>query len=284
MSEDFMIGADPEFACLNRRGRIENGVRILDAGTNRNYEFGLDGNSKTFELRPRPAYDPLVLVDNIAGILRSHFTSKAGNYEWRALPYISGHTFGGHIHFGVNGLVEYGEYEQFIKSIDARVGTVSMILEDPLLGQRRRAAGYGSRGDYRSQSYGVEQRMCSTWLGSPYTTAAILCLAKVVAYEWIFHKSNMKDRGVAIRSTRTSCLKRILFGKDGIWEEIRTYHLYLKYQKQIDILKTMMDKNLTWHPVADMRETWGLLCTKATKKIYLSDIWGTSINSTTEAT
>jgi len=143
------LGADPEFEVIVR-GRVVSASDIL--GENIELpegEIGVDGAGWPLELRPEPSETARGLVQNVARLL------VAVPREVGGLPSTIGERYaiGGHIHVGFGG-GPAPDYEDVARAIDRALGDIFYSLSS----KTRLKAGYGGRGDWRSQRWGVEYR------------------------------------------------------------------------------------------------------------------------------
>ena len=271
---DFTIGADPEFALLNpRNGRIVSAGNWVseDEGT----EFGVDGNGTTFEVRPAPAKEPLDIVNNLHDIFVRATLEEPEliRFNWVAGTWHGGYPFGGHVHFGLSSRMI--SHKSAVDFLDHYVGVVSLLLERRKDGLKRREDGYGGMGDLREQEWGFEYRPMSSWLSTPYISAALLCLSKTVMYE-VMNNSNFEWHKFAQPddfSTMNQARVREIFPK--IWADITKMHLYQVYKPYIDLIYFLVSNNLTWFPSTGMKESWGICNMKPciSNKIGVDILW-----------
>ncbi len=277
MSElDFTVGADPEFVCLDTRGEIVYACDLVSEEADT--ELGADGNHKTFEVRPAPSQNPIQLVSNIHDIFvrQSLEQPEFLKLNWKAGSYAGGLPIGGHVHFGLKrDQIDCGCACTFM---DNYVGVISLLLEDYEGGTRRRYDGYGiPTGDakLRVQPWGFEYRVMSSWLTSPYVSAAILCLSKVVMYEAV-NNPNFKWHKFACRSYFEEMKQsKVLEKFPKIWADIVKMKLYQEYKPYIDWIYFLVTNRLTWFPKNSMRESWGVVNMQPciTNKIGMDIIW-----------
>jgi hypothetical protein len=275
---DFTIGADPEFICTTASNSVICAEEFC--GNNINESFGCDGNGVLFEVRPTPSKNPLAVLGNIHKIFSNQVLKHPEflKYNWMAGSYCSGYPMGGHIHFGVKNYI--ADYQRVVTILDNYVGALSVLIDSPELSSSRRAKGYGSMGDYRTQPYGFEYRTPGSWLSSPYVSAVMLCLAKTVVFEAInnstFYNSffsciSADDMYFSRRCGRAKILKKF----PGLWADIIKMNLYQVYKPYIDLLYHMISTNLSWTVKNnDMKDSWGLFGAKPpTYKIPLNLLW-----------
>jgi hypothetical protein len=266
---DFTMGADPEL--IIKQGTEILNKHILQEGD----EFGIDGNGVLFEARPDPDLSPLAITQNIRGIFVRQClrNPKHLDYDWFAGSAHGGYTLGGHIHFGIK--------EDVIAPLEATrilsqyVGAITMLLEDTEQGKiRRRHKGgpnqmvgyYGHIEDWRPQSFGFEYRTPASWITSPYVTAAVLCLAKVVMYEVVNNDKFKVPKRVQPQHflNMETDSERTLFPE--IWAEITRMALYKQYAPYINLLYYLVNKkvnnnttHVTWFPKCSMKAAWGVV-------------------------
>lgn len=269
---DFTMGADPEFCCVDGRTLIESG-----AFTNGQDQFGCDGNGVTFEVRPDPSPDPLVVVANIHDIFsrKIHSTKEFARYNWKAGSFYADCALGGHVHFGIpNKKVPTATCANVL---DNYFGAISLLIEHKGQGLRRRQEGrYGRPGDTRPQTWGFEYRTCSSWVTSPYVSAAMLCLAKTLMYELVNNPKFEPQVYVTLEDFTNMDTDRIMTFFPQIWKDITGMRLYQTYKPYIDLIYFLIKKKLTWFPSMGMKEAWGLIdLTEAydKDKIQMNLIW-----------
>ena len=267
---DFTMGADPEFVCVDGRTLIES-----SAFTDNNSEFGCDNNGVLFEARPGPSTDPIEIVGNIHDIFTRWIIANRGfiKFNWKAGSHYADQSIGGHIHFGIKpNRIPTAECA-FV--LDNYVGAISMLLEDRNQGLRRRQSNYGRPGDTRPQTWGFEYRTCASWITSPYVSAAILCLAKTVMWEFANNTEFTPRTFVRADDFNTMNTTRIRELFHLLWEDITSMKLYQQYKPYIDLIYFLVTKRLTWFPSTNMKEAWGLidLTETCTDRIKMDVIW-----------
>lgn len=271
--KDFTLGADPEFACELNREIIVAGDVLQDRDT---AEFGGDGNGTTFEIRPAPSKNPLQIVNNIRDIFVRHTLDYPEflKYKWVAGTWHRGYPLGGHVHFGISA--DTLNPKEGVNILDHYVGLISLLLEkkeDGLL--RRKGGNYGCMGDLREQDWGFEYRPMSSWLGSPYVAAAMLCLSKTVMYERLnnpkfpWREYAQPDDYSLMQQDRI----RAIFPE--IWADITKMFLYQVYKPYIDLVYFLVKNRLTWFPRSSMKESWAIFNMDAclSNKVGMDMIW-----------
>jgi len=95
-SKSLLVGADPEFEIIDKRGRLIGANVFFHGGK----EIGTDGHLETGEIRPDPGRSPYHLMRNIKRVMRKLLNSESIPPE--SLIFAGGGTkvnTGGHIHF-----------------------------------------------------------------------------------------------------------------------------------------------------------------------------------------
>ncbi len=190
-----VLGADPEFE-LVCRGWIVGAGGFLGAEIDLPWgTVGTDGDQ--LELRPRPSADPEALVRNLGRLLLSVLGTVGGVPSTVCKNY----PIGGHVHIG--GVPE-GARESVTKAVDEGLGDLFHSLN----AETRLRTGYGQRGDWRPQLWGVEYRTPPASLWSHPTVALIFLRAiKWVAKRFLFGEDPFRNstwstvRAVAEKAT-----------------------------------------------------------------------------------
>lgn len=268
---DFTIGADPEFVCIDGRTLIESG-----AYTNTENELGCDNNNVLFEVRPEPSMDPLEIVGNIHDIFSRwiHSHKDFQKFSWRAGSHYGDQCMGGHIHFGIKP--SKIATADCLPVLDNYVGVISLLIENRNQGLRRRQNGnYGRMGDTRPQAWGFEYRTSSSWVTSPYVSAAMLCLAKTIMYEFVNNQHFIPRAIVAPDDFVRMNVDKLYRVFPQLWNDITGMELYQKYKPYLDLIYFLVNKRLSWFPGTNMKEAWGLVdLTKAyVNRIKMDSIW-----------
>lgn len=265
--KDFTIGADPEFLVLDDRSRLVES-KIHDYSFANFGNLGHDGSgiNRIFEARPSPSFNPLVVTKNIHGILFEKFklTPHFHKYRFKAGSFHrpSETPMGGHIHMGgPHCLSTAMNYDDVTEVLDNYVGAISVILEDADEGLRRRRyndSHYGFAGDFRTQPFGAEYRVCGSWLVSPHITNAFLCLFKIVVFEYINNKSFPFRRHDCESDFYYMNVSNILKRFGALWNDIQAMKLYPEYKPYVDVLYNLINKKLSWFPKVGLKEAWGI--------------------------
>lgn len=273
----FTLGADPEFMCM--AGPEANAAHThADDGDNAE-EFGLDGSSQCYEVRPAPSVSPIQLVHNIHQVFMGQVARQPAmlDYNWRAGSH-AGHPLGGHIHFGIRGFDEdESRANEYGVVLDDYVGAVTALIEDREEGVKRRTPDqwgqhYGKGHDCRVNKWGFEYRTPSSWLTSPYVAAGVLSLAKVVMHQTLNKRFKHKARiGAWDFSTMDTDTLRVV--SPAIWSDIRAMELYPKYKTYLDFLYRLVEMKRNWFPKSSMKDSWGIVNLDYPMTFDLSTIW-----------
>ncbi len=268
---EFKLGADPEFCCVD--GEVLYNANNFSTLTDSS-ELGRDGSGVPLEVRPNPEVEPLNLVKNIGEIFKRAILKEPDltNYEWRAGAVVKEHPTGGHIHFGIKDI--YDDIQRAAYYLDQYVGATSLLLENPVEGKKRRYNfNYGKRCDHRAQHHGMEYRVPSSWIMSPKSASAILCLSKTVMFE-IIKGTNLQLIGGTEYDINECRLDNIRNNFGSIWKDIKKMTLYPKYKKELDAIYTWVKNKQTWESKLDMKQAWKLgVSTEKIKKFDLDEIW-----------
>lgn len=277
---EFKLGADPEFCCVDP---FTKELVFSNTFSNFTARFGADGGGANFELRPAPSYSPIGVVKNLYNIMLKKITTTPilSEFDWIAGSYHfdSDCPIGGHIHFGIPyGQMERIGMETILKALDNFLGLPAILLEDKEEARMRRDhGGYGDFGDYRDNDHGFEYRTPSSWLTSPYISASVLSLAKVVMDEIINNPKFIDNFGHdtnGISPVNHRELKKLFPSK---WNEITKMRLYPKYKGYIDLIASLVEAKKTWHSKQGMKQSWGVSSMapeyKKRQKVNMEKIW-----------
>src|SRR5579871_3492101 len=224
-----MIGADPEFGFL-KDGYVVHAAYVVDDDSNQQ-EFGLDGSDSVAEIRPKPSTDPAQVVSNIRRAMFYGIRNyeKTRSHTWKAGSVVDTNPVGGHIHFGVEGLLKRGQTFQtkLLPPLDSYLAHPVLLLEDPEEAAARREHGYGTLSDTRPQDWGFEYRTLSSWLTSPYIAIGVLSLAKAVVWEALYNGLGafkpFEGNGDKFCDADVTLIREHF---DRLWRDIRKFELY----------------------------------------------------------
>jgi hypothetical protein len=167
------LGADPEFE-LVVGGEVVSASRILREDVHLPWgDIGVDGAGYPLELRPVPSESAKELVANVGRLLLA-VPEVVGGWPSTLCEI---YAIGGHIHIG--GIKE-GDYREVAGALDTTLGDVFYDLSPGV----RIRQGYGRRGDWRPQRWGVEYRTppASVW-AHPRVALTFLGAVKWVVQE-----------------------------------------------------------------------------------------------------
>jgi len=267
--KEVKLGADPEFMLSNAR----NGQMIPAS-----HFFPRDGivgcdsirmpnrqQRPIAELRPKPDYSPLQLLSNLNQAMQAaNKLVPYRNVKWLAgsRPF-SGYSIGGHIHFSNIDLNNH-----ILRALDTYIGLPLFLIENQATAVKRRNK-YGFLADYRAKEYGgFEYRTPGSWLVSPKIAAATLCLAKIVASNYLTLTRNCFVSTEAQRAfyDGDQAYLKILF--NDVWADIQKLAMYKAYREELQIIFDMIKNNIKWEEKEDIRKTWSM--SAVTRKKYIT--------------
>lgn len=287
---DFKIGADPEFGAFVNNTFVAAHSIIVNRNES---DFGLDGCSSIFEIRPKASICPFVVVNNIQKIFNKHLTNEQYKHcEFRAGSLVGKYSIGGHIHLEIppsvqtqsGSILDYNDFlNKFCEThhtiLSQYISIPLSLLESSNNRIKRINNGYGRLYDYRVQPYGIEVRAASSWLSSPHAAASALCLAKMVHFELLnnpkFKEHIIKDKSIVTTFKQKDIKPLVVIFNEKIWPVLQKMTLYPIYKKQINLIKYLVDNNLTWHTKRDLRTSWGIKPAEILEipKITFETIW-----------
>lgn len=283
---DFTVGADPEFMMVKRdTDEIVYATHVCNAMREHSalHELGADGCGHTFEARPEPSVSPIQIVNNLYNIFIGHVARHPNllDYKWKAGSFQHNASLGGHIHFGISGRVLSPRVGCDILS--NYLGAISILVEDKEEGLKRRSTGYGGMHDHRVQKYGFEYRTPSSWLVSPYVSAAFLCLAKTIIWEAVNNPNAEFNSYVLDSDFRNMNYDKVKGKFPAIWADIVKMKQYQQYKPYIDVLYYLVQNRLEWYAKdGTMNKAWGLhdISSCVPKTFGLDTIWARVKNNT----
>jgi hypothetical protein len=258
-SKEVKMGADPEFMLSNAK----NGEMIpASQFFPREGVVGCDSirmpnrqQRPVAELRPNPDYSPLQLLSNLDQAMQT--ANKMVPYrhvKWLAgsRPF-NGYSVGGHIHFSNVDLNNH-----ILRALDTYIGLPLFLIENQATAVKRRNK-YGFLADYRPKEYGgFEYRTPGSWLVSPQIAAATLCLAKIVASNYLKLTRNCFLSAEAQRSFYNGNQDYLKLLFNDIWADIQKLDMYLEYEDKLQIIYDMIKNNRKWEEKEDIRKTWAI--------------------------
>jgi hypothetical protein len=270
---DFTIGTDAEFVITRpNNDLVFSGDYPLKA------PMGADGNERTWEVRSEASPNPLVLVRSIQKIFNDYINERPVfmGYDWKAGGYPHYECPAGlHVHFGISH--KKTNCEQASLFLSNYAGAISLLLEDKEESKKRRIyknCEYGWIDNYRVKPWGWEYRTMSSSLVSPYVTTALLCLAKVVYYEFQNIKGLSADSYISPADFNQHKIAGLKENFPKLWKDIIKMKLYQTYKPYIDILYFLVTNNLTWYPKnKNLKESWGLTRHIVSNGVDMNAIW-----------
>ncbi len=269
-SGEVKMGADPEFMLYNiKNGKMtpasqffpRDGVVGCDALRTPNRQ-----SRPIAELRPRPASSPHRLLANLEDAMHiAYRLAPYKNIKWLAgsRPF-QGYSIGGHLHFSN---VEMNNH--ILRALDSYLGLPVFLLENQSTAVKRRLK-YGFLADFRFKDYGgFEYRTLASWLVSPQIAAAVLCLAKVVASNYLYLTRNCFSGIEAQRAFYEGNQEYLRQMFNDIWSDIKKLDMYNTYQQELQIIPDMVNSNTIWDEQEDIRKSWGITITAVKKNELL---------------
>ena len=245
MSTKITIGSDPEYAIMIGR-HVQSAGQILEAAKIYSYpEIGSDCGLGEF--RPAPAYDPLQHVDNIEILIKKVIEHLPKKYELKAGTIQNGYSIGGHIHVGM----PVKSRKALANHLSYYCGIPLKKIEDPedLKIRGLDTGNYGYFGGYDTKSYGIEWRMPASWLINKDITTASLCLAHVVANEYLINPTRIIMNHEKYISLVKGDITEII-------SEIEKMEEYYLYRIELEVLFQLINNGEVWPKNQDMREGW----------------------------
>jgi hypothetical protein len=176
------------------------------------------------------------------------------NIKWLAgsRPF-SGYSIGGHIHFSN---IELNNH--LLRALDSYLGFPLFLIENQTTAVKRRSR-YGFLADIRTKDHGgFEYRTPASWLISPDITGAVLCLAKIVASNYLQLTKNCFITVDAQKAFYEGNQEYLRSQFDDIWSDIIKLDMYEAYKDELQIILEMIDDGNIWDEKEDIRKAWGL--------------------------
>ncbi|MEN6351528.1 MAG: hypothetical protein ABFD08_19310 [Syntrophomonas sp.] len=254
---EIKLGADPEFMMFN----IKTGKMISASDYfPREGLVGCDNirvpnrmQRPVAEIRPRPETCPLKLAENIKQALNT--ASRMAPYynvRWAAGSQpVGGYSIGGHIHFSNIKLNAW-----ILTALDNYLGIPVFLIEEPLNAIKRRKK-YGFLGDYRLKDHGgFEYRTPASWLVSKETTTAVLCLAKIIASNFISLNQNHLNNAEAQKAFYSGDQEYFRPIFTMLWKDIEASEMFNEYAEHLNVFPRMIDEGIHWNERTDLRKAW----------------------------
>jgi len=143
------LGADPEFE-LVVGGRIVSASSVLQGDIRLPWgDIGVDGAGRPLELRPLPSETARGLVANVGRLIIATPKVLGGVPSTMCEAFAAG----GHIHIGFTPVANLPDVF-IVNTLDNALGDILYSLNT----RTRLSEGYGKRGDWREQRWGIEYR------------------------------------------------------------------------------------------------------------------------------
>lgn len=254
-----LIGADPEFALINKHNQIVPASKFFD--TDSNVHIGADALRSRHniiyplvELRPSPKLYTNQLIANIKQLLleaREYIKDDELRWVAGAMP-SPGLALGGHIHFSGIRLSP-----RLLRMLDGLVAIPLATIEDPL--GRGRYRRYGALGDYRRQPHGgFEYRTPPSWLVSPAVTKAALALAYIAMKDYYKLSQNCKLKPEWYLAYDNRDEELLTSASLTILEQIASLPSYVELANDINPLLRAIHGGRRWDERVDIRTRWGI--------------------------
>lgn len=258
-NREVRLGADPEFMLYNiKNGKMtpasqffpRDGVVGCDALRTPNRQ-----SRPIAELRPRPAYSPRRLMANLEDAMQvAYRLAPYKNIKWLAgsRPF-QGYSIGGHIHFSNVKLNNH-----ILRALDSYLELPLFLLENQATAVKRRLK-YGFLADFRIKDHGgFEYRTPASWLVSHQIAAAVLCLAKIVASNYLYLTRNCFLGIEAQRAFYEGNQQYLRPMFHDIWSDIKRLDMYNTYQQELQVIEDMVNDHSNWDEREDFRKSWGI--------------------------
>lgn len=244
---DFLIGADPEFAILD-------GEHLLRfAGRMDTYvPWGLDHNGYAIEPHPKPDKSVRGIIQNLRTSLND-FATVAPTGKWRAGAFLQAPersiTLGGHVHIDQPRCTAKQS-----EALDIFTGHLESldILPSGECKSRRNAGNYGRWGDIRAEHGHFEYRTLPSWLFSQRVAKICLTGTKLLAVDPDAARETLGTRTAEASKTKLTSLFERFRGKDEDADWI--------------LDSGMLAKKLDVKPDRDLRDVWKVEPVKETPR------------------
>jgi hypothetical protein len=254
---DVKLGADPEFMLSRKHRMIPASIYFPHHG-----KVGCD-NIRTRdrqqhpigELRPAPSISPLKLTENLNSALHTAVNMAPSRHlRWIAgsRPF-KGYPIGGHIHFS-NIKLNFA----VLRALDNFLAIPVLMLENSNTAALRRKK-YGALADFRVKKYGgFEYRTLSSWLVSLEITRAVLCLAKIIATQYLELNQNYLNTLQAQQAFYKGDKEYFKAKFVDLWSAICQTDLYNQYTDELQVIQDMINSGESWNEKDDFRKAWSL--------------------------
>ncbi len=261
------IGADPEFAFLDRAGRLKRPDSIIRGGGT-DVAFGIDGAGRVAELRPPYADSPKKLVANIKGVMQDGLNTYplSAEMKWKAGGVAGEEPMGGHIHLGHDKLCSRSLATKVGDALNRIVAPLVLMAEDRDEAVLRRLGSiYGQlTGEHcwREQPWGMEYRVLSSWLTSPEDALSVLTATYLVGKN--FDNQEFLDAALELPEVDNDffidCNKKVIaFYLQEIAKVMKKATGYRELLPDMRHLFSLIIERKTFDVNRDMKEAWGLV-------------------------
>lgn len=253
------IGSDPEFIILDGDRAVDANMAMEEyCGGDRFTEIGSDGILGEF--RPKYGNTPLEHRDNLKSLIKKIPEILPSKWICRGGTRVDNCSLGGHIHIGNSLIADYSNRCLLISNyLSYFCGILLRKIEHEhdIVYRGLEEDNYGYFGSYEEKSYGIEWRMPASWLVSEEIATSALCLAHVVANEFITTEDlpdiinpidNEEDRLYYIKFLREDSL--------NIIKDIEKMKEYPLYKKEIEGLLQMIVNGEEWKDEENILDTW----------------------------
>lgn len=239
---DYLIGADPEFAIV-REGHLQ-----LSRGAETFSPWGLDHGGYVVEPHPKPAISVKELLKNLRKSMND-FALHTPEGVWKAEPAMQFPerlvTLGGHVH------IDKPRYSDFqVQALDSLTSHMEKLDIFPSVScQNRRNHNYGKLGDIRAEHGHFEYRSFPSWLFSQRVAKVCLIGSKLA----VSHPVEFIKALGAVRDTSVDMLKK-------------TFELFKGKDDDVDwvLEANLFGKKLNIRPDRDLRTVWNVTPEKET--------------------
>ena len=290
-----VIGADPELGMQDPTGRnIARSIWNTQIGKNTptNAPFGLDGCPEIFEMRPTAAQNPLDVVKCLHNLFATQVkkTPILFSTVWKAGGMTAEKPIGGHIHISSTSNPERTNIRSYgVRAFAQYLAPLVALIEDKKEGLARRRTGYGGTEDIRQPGHGgIEYRFPSSWITSPYVSAAVLSLAKVIADDiaqngqtslFVGEPQTTANSGGAFNLETIKAFNKTKLRAyfPVLWETIKRARLYPKFENHLALFPALINAGLNWFPKSGLLPAWGITPSKDPIKTLSSPIAASTI-------
>lgn len=235
---DFLLGADPEFAIINN-GHLQRGRE-----PERYSPWGLDHGAWVIEPHPKPDKSVRQLVKNIR-VAMNDFAVNAPLGTWRAGAYLHyperNLTLGGHVHLDLPKHTD--DQITALDTFTNHLEHLNILPTQECNNRREEGAGYGRWSDIRAEHGHFEYRTMCSWLFSQRVTKICLTGAKLCMVD--------PEGPATMGRPNTASLTKL----HAFFERFKRKDDDVDWLLESDILR----KKLVVNPSKDLREVWKVI-------------------------